>query len=197
MLLYVHIFVFKCCFISTSSFYSNVALYPHPLFIQMLLYIHILFLFKCCFMSTSSDSNVALYPHPLFIQMLLYVHIFWFKCCFASTETVRTIRNGQRPHSSSFFHGAFRPQKPYGLLGTREEWDREWEPESPGPPACSHSSCALSSTSFKVLHVHKSRMAYYGLANWGRGRGRLYTYRYIQNDSCIKMGAMRDILMFY
>ena len=26
------------------------------------------------------------------------------------------------------FHGALRPQKPYGLFGTEEEWDREWEP---------------------------------------------------------------------
>ena len=30
-----------------------------------------------------------------------------------------------------FFHGALRPQKPYGLSGTGEEWD------SPGPPPCS------------------------------------------------------------
>ena len=26
---------------------------------------------------------------------------------------------------SFFFHGALRPQKPYGLLGTGEEWDKE------------------------------------------------------------------------
>ena len=36
------------------------------------------------------------------------------------------IWNRTRP--SFFFHGALCPQKPYGLFGTGEEWDREWEP---------------------------------------------------------------------
>ena len=43
-----------------------------------------------------------------------------------------------------------------------------------------------------------------GMAGGG-GRGRLYIYIYIyislhchnQNDSCIKIGAMRDVLMFH
>jgi len=30
--------------------------------------------------------------------------------------------------SSFVFRAALRPQKPYGLLGTGEEWDRGWEP---------------------------------------------------------------------
>ena len=59
--------------------------------------------------------------------------------CFTSTETIQLIRDGRRVekvmktqahlpvHSGgrSFFRGALRPQKPYGLLGTGEEWDRE------------------------------------------------------------------------
>ena len=28
-----------------------------------------------------------------------------------------------------FFHGALRPQKPYGLLGSGDEWDWEWQPK--------------------------------------------------------------------
>ena len=41
---------------------------------------------------------------------------------------------------SFILHGALRPQKPYGLLGMREEWDIK----IPGPSPCSHSSRALS-----------------------------------------------------
>ena len=39
-----------------------------------------------------------------------------------------------------FFHGTLCPQKPQGLLGTGEEWDRECEPR---PSPCSHSSSEL------------------------------------------------------
>jgi len=55
-----------------------------------------------------------------------------------STETVRTIRDGEprtatssftdtapSSETSPFFYGALRPQKPYGLLRSGEEWDGE------------------------------------------------------------------------
>ena len=34
-----------------------------------------------------------------------------------------------------FFHGAVRPQKQYGLLGTREEWNKACEPVWPSGKA--------------------------------------------------------------
>ena len=60
-----------------------------------------------------------------------------------------------------FFHGALRPHKPYGLLGTGEEWDREREPGS-----TSLFTQLLSSkmypelSSFMVLYMHRNRRAY-------------------------------------
>ena len=91
--------------------------------------------------------------------------------CFTSTETVRLIRIsklsvftlirdgggggggvgneslGPPPCSHNSWtltllcRGALRPQKPYGLLGTREEWDRQWDL---GPPPCSHGYWTLT-----------------------------------------------------
>ena len=57
------------------------------------------------------------------------------QCCFTSTETIRTIKDGEPRTAASistqlltsglwtlsfsfFFHGAICPQKPYGFLGT-------------------------------------------------------------------------------
>ena len=39
-----------------------------------------------------------------------------------------------------FFRDDLRPQKPYGLLGTGEEWDKEWEP---GPSFAVHTAPEL------------------------------------------------------
>ena len=67
------------------------------------------------------------------------------------------------------FHGALHPQKLYGLLGTGEEWDREWEPWS-----TSLFTQPLSSSAFVVLYVHKAiwliRDGGWGVGG-GRGRG--------------------------
>ena len=46
----------------------------------------------------------------------------------ATTQTCRIVY-GRNSHLAPLFHGALRSQKlPYGLLGTGEERDREWEP---------------------------------------------------------------------
>ena len=68
-----------------------------------------------------------------FTQFLSSPLLLLLSWCFTSTETIRLIRDGRMEvgeeggrslHSSSvlffFFHGALRPQKPYGLLGTGE-----------------------------------------------------------------------------
>ena len=93
------------------------------------------------------------------------------------------------------FH-ALRPYKPYGLLGTGEEWDRERE----------HSPTSLfkrplgSEDPSKVnmaLNVHINHKAYLGLGeggNWGIiKRRRVIIYLSLnchhQNDFCIKVGS--------
>ena len=79
----------------------------------------------------------------------------------------------------SFFHGAIRPQKPYGLLGTGEEWDRECRAYGLFQFKCCFTSTetiriisdgelwAMAALSFMVLYVHRNRMAYRG-QEWDR-----------------------------
>ena len=93
------------------------------------------------------------------------------RCFMSMTETVWFIRDRGRVgwgvraqvhlpiHTAPglfFFQGALHPwQKPYGLLGTGEEWDMEWEP-SPFP--CSHSSAKVC---HRLFHIRRESQVLY------------------------------------
>ena len=88
-------------------------------------------------------------PHPCSHSSWALTLRLLLPWCFTATETVRLIRDRRRMrwgvrlraqahfpvHTAPelwlcvfFFHGALQPQKQYGLSGTGEEWDGEWEP---------------------------------------------------------------------
>ena len=123
-----------------------------------------------------TGQSLSLICQPTSEDMNLYILVFFFRCCFTSTETIRLIRDGEPRTATSTFtqllssvcvaprklskHGAQRPQKPYGLLGTGRRG---------------------------------------GGGYGGGGRGRLYTYRYTVTTrmaSALRWAAMRAILMF-
>ena len=67
---------------------------------------------RCIIMSTAARSKHRLPAYKV-------------QCCFTSTVTVRSVRDGEpRASTSAFtqllecFRVALRPQRPYGLLGT-------------------------------------------------------------------------------
>ena len=67
-----------------------------------------------------------------------------------------------------FFHGALRPQKPYGLLGTGEEWDGEREPR----PTTSLFTQLLSSAHSLFFRGALRPQKPYGLLGTGEEWGR-------------------------
>ena len=68
--------------------------------------------------------------HCIFVSATSLVVGLLFQCCFTSTETIQTIRDGSQGSTSSFtqllvsvgqflfFSVVLRPQRPYRLLGT-------------------------------------------------------------------------------
>ena len=52
------------------------------------------------------------------------------------------------------FHGALRPQKLYGLFGTEEEWDRDWEPR----PTSLFTYLLISEDSFSLCHIYSLQL---------------------------------------
>ena len=62
-----------------------------------------------------------------FLLLLLFFFFFFFLPLIPCSER-DTGRLQSRRSATNFFLGALRPQKLYGLLGTREDWYRELEP---------------------------------------------------------------------
>ena len=78
------------------------------------------------------------------------VSVIMLNCCYVDGEL-------NNEHKSAglywfFFHGALRPQKPYGLL----EWDREWGRR----PTSLFTQLTSSVSSFMVLYIHRNRKAF-------------------------------------
>ena len=128
---------------------------------------------------TAQASN-SCWALSFFLLFFFFLFFFFFSFsflllsrCFTSTETVWLIRDGEigndspgRPpcsHSSwtlssvyFFFHGALRPQKPYGLLGTGGKGMRHIGNESPGPPQLLSSEVGYKRSKLRRLYYNNS-----------------------------------------
>ena len=70
------------------------------------------------FLTKTNRTQISHFPSSVLWSALgikvgsnIYFFLFSFQCCFTSTETMQTIRDGEPSV-------AFQPQRPYRLLGT-------------------------------------------------------------------------------
>ena len=81
---------------------------------------------------THTQSTHKAHTHSIIKKCPEYIHVHTPSIAFRHLPPISTATG-----YASFFRGVLRPQKPYGVLGTR---DSGLGNENPGLPLCSHSS---------------------------------------------------------